>query len=85
MKITVHSSDGKRIFIPIPTALLTSPTVVRFALNMGKKHAGSAMPSIPPETVQALCDSIRQIKKRYGQWELVHVESTDGDLVSIIL
>ena len=85
MKILVHSSDGHRICIPFPTALLTSPTVVQFGLNIGKRYAGASMPNIPPEAVQALCQSLRQIKKQYGQWELVHVESADGDLVSIIL
>ena len=43
------------------------------------------MPDIPPETLQALSQCILDIKKKHGTWELVHVESADGDLVSIIL
>lgn len=85
MRILVHSADGHRISIPFPTALLTSPTVVNFVLKLGKKHAGASMPDIPPEALQALSQSIREIKKKYGTWELVHVESAEGDLVSIIL
>ena len=85
MKITVHSVDGHRFSIPLPTALLTSPTLLRFALNAGRKHAGPSMPDIPSEALQALSQCIRDIKKKYGTWELVHVESANGDLVSIIL
>jgi len=85
MKIIVHSYDGHRICIPLPNALLTSPTVLRFALRAGKKYAGAAVPNIPPEALQSLSLTIRNVKKRYGQWELVHVESANGDLVSIIL
>ena len=43
------------------------------------------MPDIPSEALQALSQCIRDIKKKYGTWELVHVESANGDLVSIIL
>ena len=85
MKISVHSSGGHSICIPFPTALLASPTVVRFALNIGKRYAGISMPNVSPEVDQALCQSIRRIKQQYGHWELVRMESADGDVISIIL
>ena len=85
MKISVHSPDGHSICIPFPTTLLASPTAVRFALNIGKRHAGISMPNISPEVVQALCQSFRQIKQQYGHWELVRTASADGDVISIIL
>ncbi len=85
MKISVHSSDGHSICIPFPTALLASPTAVRFALNIGKRYAGISMPNISPEAIQALCQQIRQFEKQYDHWELVRMESADGDIVSIIL
>jgi hypothetical protein len=85
MKISIHSSDGHSICIPFPTAFLASPTAVRFALNIVKRHARISMPNISPEAAQALCQSIRRIKQQYGQWELIHMESTNGDLISIVL
>ena len=85
MRITVHSSDGHHFTIPLPTALLTSPALVTLALKLGKKHTDTSVPNIPPEAIQALCQSVREIKQKHGAWELVHVESADGEQVSIIL
>lgn len=85
MKIIIRSSDGHHFTIPFPTALLTSPTALRFELNASRKHIAMPPVNIPPEAVSALCRSIRQCTKAHSPWELVHVESANGDLVSIIL
>ena len=85
MKIIFHASDGHRFVIPFPTAWLTSPTALRFVLTAERKHADISAPNIPPEAFQALCQAIDQIKKKHGTWELVHIEHSDGSIVSIIL
>lgn len=85
MKIIFHASDGHRFVIPFPTAWLTSPTALHLVLTAGRKHADISAPNIPPEAFQALCQAIDQIKKKHGTWELVHIERSDGSIVSIIL
>lgn len=85
MKIIFHASDGHSICIPFPTAWLTSPTALRFVLTAGRKHADISAPNIPPEAFQALCQAIDQIKEKHGTWELVHIERSDGGIVTIIL
>ena len=41
--------------------------------------------TLPEDTVYALCAELRRIKKAHGSWELVNVQSSDGDSVQIIL
>lgn len=83
MKIRIRS-DEKKFTVLLPTRLLFSKTVLKFGLRMGRKYSDQ-MPDIPPETVEALCDEIRRIKKKHGAWELVDVQSGDGEMVQIIL
>lgn len=84
MKITIRNHEGKGFTIPLPTALLSNPTLVTFGLRISRKASASA-PDLSAETVQSFCAAIKQVKRQYGTWELVHVESADGDIVSVIL
>ena len=85
MKIIVHASDGHNFVIPLPTTWLTTPTALRFILNAEGKHTDASASKIPPEAFQALCQAIDQIKKKHGSWELIHIERSDGYIISIIL
>lgn len=85
MKIKVIASSGQHFTIPLPTALLSSPTVVNGWLHYVKKYATVEMPELSQEHIRQLCSEIKRIKKTYKTWELVHVESAGGDLVSITL
>lgn len=84
MKIVISPADGPTMAIPIPDFFLTSPTLMKWGLGIGRSYAGDAMPEIPPESLKALSQAIKQTKKRYDQWELVHAES-GGNSVTIYL
>ena len=83
MKIQVFPQDGPTITIPLPNAMLFSPTLLNFGLKIGSRYSGQAMPEIPPETVKKVCAAIKDYRKQAGSWELVHVESTDGATIII--
>ena len=84
MKIHVKSEE-QNLRILIPTGWLFSPLVARFVYRHGSQYAGDAMKDISPEAWEALFAEFRRIKKKYGKWELVNVESSNGDLVKVIL
>ncbi len=81
----IHIRDGARSFtVALPTRLLFSKTILKFGLKLGKRYS-DAVPDIPSEAVDALCDEIRRIRKKHAAWELVHIQSGDGEQVQIIL
>lgn len=83
MKIEVRPSGGPALTIPVPNALLFSPTLLNWGLEIGGHYAGRAMPEIPPEAVRLACQAIKDYRETHGPWELVHVESSDGTTVII--
>lgn len=96
MRIQIKSEDGN-IDIPIPTGLVFSKAaawtwlkIVRKATSrylpqkIGKK-ADSVMDALSDEAVYALCAELMRIKRKYGKWDLVEVESADGEQVLIQL
>ncbi len=82
MKIRISASSGPHFTIPFPTAFVTSPTMVRIFLRQTQKYAGI---SVSDEAIRGLCRELKRVKKTCGSYELVHVESANGDLVSITL
>lgn len=80
--IKYDEHDMKLIF---PTALVFSKATVWLANHVGRKYTDDAMKNIPPEAIDALFAEFRRIKKKYGSWELVNVESSSGELVKVIL
>ncbi len=84
MKIQICEAGGTPFTIPLP-GFLISPAMIRFALKIGRKYAGNSIPDLPEETMDVLCNALNTIKKRYGTWELVLVQSADGDEVRILL
>ena len=85
MKIEINQPGGPNMTIPIPDFLLTSPGLLKFGLKIGKHYAGQSMPDIPPEALDALCAAIKEIKRQHGSWELVNIESSSGERVTITL
>ena len=83
MKIRVKSDDVN-LNLVLPTRLLIGKTVVKLANTIGRRYT-DALNDIPPETLEILCAELRRVKKKYGSWELVDVESAEGDIVQIIL
>lgn len=84
MKIKIHAPDGPDMAIPLPNAMLFSPTLLNFLLKFSK-HSEREIPEIPPEAVKQACQAIKDYTKRVGSWELVHVESADGTTVIITI
>lgn len=82
----IHLRSGKHnLRLYLPTRLIFSKTVARLGCKYGLQYAGDAMKDIPPEAVEALFAEFRRIKQKYGSWELVNQESSNGDIVKIIL
>lgn len=83
MRIRVKSDDVN-LNLVLPTGLLVGKTVVKLANTIGRRYT-DALDDIPPEALEILCAELRRIKKKYGTWDLVDVQSADGDIVQIIL
>ncbi len=84
MRIRVISGKD-RIHLILPTGLVFSRATVWLAERVGRKYAPGAMKDIPPEAMDAIFSEFRKIKRKYGKWDLVEVESADGDRVSVKL
>ena len=84
MKIQIRSEDT-RLTLYLPTNLLLSRGTVWLANHVGRKYAGPALETIPPQALGALFAELRRIKKKYGHWVLVETESADGEYVCIQL
>ena len=83
MTIKIHSDDAN-ISLWLPTRLLFSKTILCLGLRIGQMYV-EQIPNIPPEAVGALCKEIRRIKRTRGSWELLNVETSDGEHIQITL
>ncbi len=83
MRIRVQTGD-RNIHVSLPTRLLFSRFVLRTALRSIRIN-GQHIPGLTAEGADALAGEIRRIKKKYGAWTLVEVQSADGDQVTITL
>lgn len=84
MRITVKADGRRRFFIALPTGMIFSPTLLTLGLRIGRKYTGE-IPNIADRDLRAICREVKRIKRRYGRYELVSAESSNGDLVKIIL
>lgn len=84
MKIKIRSDEHKFTLL-LPTGLMFSRATVWMINKLGRKYAGDALKDIPPEALDRLFAEFRRIKRRHRRWELVDVESADGDVVKVIL
>ena len=84
MKIRVETQE-RSFTIPGPTALIFSDGITWVAELTGKKYAGEFMKGVSQKDMKRLFAEIRKIKKRYGPWELVDVQSADGKRIRITL
>lgn len=83
MKIYIQEKEKKPIRVWIPNSLLTSRLtmmIARTAINKEKEQLPVNMDQL--ETVmKALKDSVNI----FGHYELVNIESSDGEIVKIVL
>ena len=84
MKIIVKTPEHT-IRLGLPTSLIFSKGSAFLAEKLGRKYSPESMVNIPEEAIPKLCAELRRIKKKYGVYELVEVESADGEYVQIIL
>lgn len=84
MRVKVSDKDTN-LDIILPTGLVFSRGTVFLVNKVARKYAGDAMENIPPEAMAALFAEFRRIKRKYGKWDLVEVESADGDRVLVRL
>lgn len=83
MKIAIKSGTS-HFTIPIPGWLAFSP----FGIRMVLRHGRRSMPfldGVSDRDAERLIAEIGRLQKQYGSWELVRIESSNGDLVSIII
>ncbi len=84
MKISVQG-DGHNINLLLPTRMIFSKTVLRLLKVSARFMPEEALEQIPIEKLEPLFAEFRRIKKKYGSWELVDVQSADGEKVKIVL
>ncbi len=84
MKIQITEGDRNRS-IMLPTHMLFSKTVLRLICISGRFCGADALAGISPKAMDAIFRELRRTKERYGDWELVDVESREGEKVKIIL
>lgn len=84
MRIKVKASGLRQFTIAVPTGMIFSPMLVQLGLRIGRKYSAE-MPDISSRDLRAICKAVKQVKRRYGRYELVTVESGQGDLVKITL
>lgn len=83
MKIQIKA-QGKGLTLRLPTWLLLSRGAARLLRRTCHGHT-EILKSLPPQALPAFFAELRRIKKKYGHWDLVEVESADGACVHIRL
>ena len=84
MKIQIKSGTS-RLNFRLPTCLVFGKVTVRLANSIGRRYAADAMKDIPPEALEAIFAEFSRIKRVHGKWELVDIQSSNGDIVNVIL
>lgn len=80
MKIQVRDG-GHNFTLALPTRLAFN----RFVIRMALKSAGSECRELPPEAAKKIAAEINRVKRKYGRWDLVEVQSADGEYVKVTL
>lgn len=83
MKLHIRSEE-RSFTVILPTRILFSKHILKFGWKLGKRYS-DAVPNISPAAVDALCDEICRIKQTHASWELVDIQSADGEQIRIVL
>lgn len=84
MKIRIRE-EGHNFTLLLPTMLVFSRFSLWLVNGVARKSAPEAMALVPAEGMDALWAEMRRIKKKYGSWDLVEVNSADGEYVKVTL
>jgi hypothetical protein len=80
LRVRVISSDGDKVNIVLPLALVKSG--LRLGMNVGGKYSEGALDGIDMQEVLRLVD---EMAAAGDTGDIVNVESADGDIVHIYL
>lgn len=84
MKISI-SGKQRNLDLSIPNRLIFNGITVRIACAAANKEIMDADAKISPAAMNTLFSEMNRMKKKYGTWNLVEVESTDGEKIRITL
>ena len=84
MRILVKD-DEHTIQLWLPTALIFSSLTAEIAAHSMRKYVKDPRVSLTSWQLRAIFAEMRRIKHSHGRWELVDVQSADGEKVKIIL
>lgn len=79
MLITVKTNEVS-LKIPLPTCLICNRFVARL---IGRRVAEET--GIEPEKFVELMNELKKYRKKHGPWCLADVESSDGEIVKVII
>lgn len=84
MKIQIKT-QARSLTLRLPTGLICSRGTAWLVSHVNSKHPTDALAAVPPQALPALFAELRRVKKKYGHWDLVEVESADGESIHIWL
>ena len=84
MKIQIKGGE-KDLTLLLPTRLLFSKKVVHLISRVAGKRIPGIINRIPPVILDAALDELVRTKKIHGSWELVEIQSADGETVKVTL
>lgn len=80
MKIQIRNGDREQV-ITLPTRMVLN----RFVLQLALKNRKMDLNGFSADAASAVLAELERVKARYGSWELVEVDSADGERVTITL
>ena len=81
MRITVREGGGKNICLIFPTGLVLN----RVTAAIGSVQLRKENISISAEQLHVLFRTIKDYKKAHRDWKMVEVQSSEGDMVEIVM
>ena len=81
MRIHIRS-EGKNLRFRIPTNFVFSRGIAWLAVRYGMRYSSV---NVSSEQLLRLFAEFRQIKRKFGTWELVNIESADEKKIKILL
>lgn len=85
MRIIIESPGEKTIRLIFPTRLLFNNLTALIGAGTINKYIPSSSPRISAGQLRGLIKEINRVKRKYRDFVLVDVESSDGDIVKIVL
>lgn len=82
MKIIVRTKE-KKLWLWLPGSLLYGRISARIAIAAIRKHAPNC--GIPPKEMGLLLAALRDFARAHPGWQLVDLQSHDGDIIRITL